>query len=258
MSKTALDGNRFMPLEKHKQDWEDLGSLDPLWAILTYPRTRFGRWDITKFIASGEAEVDALMQAIASLGVPREKELLLDFGCGVGRLTRAFAGRFQHCYGVDISEAMIAGAKRLNERITNCTFLRNSELHLRMFPDNHFDMICSVLVLMHLPDSQSIKSYLAEFVRVLKPEGLIVFQLPCYLALKRRLQPRPKLYRLLRRFGVSAQFLYQTLRLSPMRTTYIPEKDVVEFLKDRGAKILRIDSEQDAGPQPSRTYFCSK
>lgn len=248
-----------MALDKNKQDWEDLGGFDPLWAILVDPQRRFGRWDIDEFFASGEREVHGVMQTITKLGVPRGNELLLDFGCGVGRLTRAFAKHFQPCYGVDISEAMITRAEEFNGSFANCTFLTNNDVHLRIFSDNRFDMIYSVLVLQPLPDTQSIKSYLTEFVRLLKPEGLMVFQLPCYMPVKRRLQPRRRLYGLLSRLGVNRQFLYQTLKLSPMKMRCIAEKDVVEFLKNRGVKILTIDADPRAGPEiPSRTYFCSK
>lgn len=90
-----------------KQNWEDLATLDPLWAILSDPHRRFGQWDASEFFASGEVEVGRLLQRVAMLGLPANRKRALDFGCGVGRLTRAMSRVFEECYGVDISEGMI-------------------------------------------------------------------------------------------------------------------------------------------------------
>ena len=43
------------------------------------------------------------------------RDRALDFGCGVGRLTRALGTRFESALGVDISAGMIEQARRLNE-----------------------------------------------------------------------------------------------------------------------------------------------
>ena len=34
-----------MSLERHRHDWEELAAYDPLWAVLTQPGKRGGRWD---------------------------------------------------------------------------------------------------------------------------------------------------------------------------------------------------------------------
>ena len=50
-------------LERHKQEWEELADVDPLWAILASPEGRGGNWDVEKFFAIGEAEIGELMDA---------------------------------------------------------------------------------------------------------------------------------------------------------------------------------------------------
>lgn len=40
-----------MSLSRHARDWEDLGTVDPLWAILSFPEDRFGKWDARAFSA---------------------------------------------------------------------------------------------------------------------------------------------------------------------------------------------------------------
>ena len=44
-----------MSLERHRQDWEHLAETDPLWAVLTHPGRKGGRWDVDEFFATGEA-----------------------------------------------------------------------------------------------------------------------------------------------------------------------------------------------------------
>ena len=43
-------------LERHQRDWQDLATLDPLWAIASTPERRFGAWDDDAFMASGEPQ----------------------------------------------------------------------------------------------------------------------------------------------------------------------------------------------------------
>src|SRR5687767_8439812 len=82
-------------IERQGREWDELAELDPYWAICTAPDKRFGRWDREEFFATGEREVAEVLATAAELGLPRRHGAALDFGCGLGRLTRALAGRFQ-------------------------------------------------------------------------------------------------------------------------------------------------------------------
>ena len=60
-------------------------------------------------------------------------------------------------------------------------WLEFREVHgtdLRDFADNSVDMVFSWLVLQHLPRQRLILDYITAMVRVLKPGGLAVFQVP--------------------------------------------------------------------------------
>jgi hypothetical protein len=45
-----------------KRTWDDLGSVDPLWAILTRADSRSGKWDIDEFFETGRREIDGVME----------------------------------------------------------------------------------------------------------------------------------------------------------------------------------------------------
>ena len=246
-------------LRRHQRDWEDLGDLDPCWAILAYPERRFGRWDLDEFFRSGEQEIVRLAMDMQRLGHPARRARALDFGCGVGRLTRALAPHFRHCYGVDVSAPMIATARKLNAAFPNCEFVLNGQPDLRMFPDGHFDLIYSVLVLQHLPTRAAIAAYVVDFARILAPGGLLVCQIPSHIPLRRRLQLRRRLYGILRSLGVGPHVLYQRLGLFPMRMTSLPEQDVRALLTDAGAQILEARADAMASTAiESRTYYVTK
>jgi SAM-dependent methyltransferase len=246
-------------LRRHQRDWEDLGELDPYWAVLAHPERRFGRWDLDEFFRTGAEEIARLEAEMQRLGYPARRERALDFGCGVGRLTRALATHFRRSFGVDVSAPMVATARRLNAAFPNCEFVVNGHPDLRMFPDDHFDLIYSVLVLQHLPTRAGIVSYLADFARVLAPGGLLVCQIPSHIPFRRRLQPRRRLYAILRSFGLGPRVLYHRLGLFPMRMTALAEQDVRDCLTATGARVLEVRADTMASTAiESRTYIVTK
>jgi SAM-dependent methyltransferase len=242
-------------LERHKEDWERLAEVDAMWAVLTAPEQR-GGWDAETFFATGDAEIDHVLSVVGALARPLECGRALDFGCGVGRLTRALGARFQQAVGVDISERMIAQAKRLNEGFPACEFRVNAASDLGQFETDSFDFVYSSIVLQHLPSRREIRTYVTEFLRVARPDGLVVFGIPGRIALPWSLQPRRRLYALLRRLGVSEQWMLRRTPLTPMRMTVVPEPAVRRMLAEKGATLLHVEQADD-GPVRTLTYFAA-
>ncbi|MEW6156974.1 MAG: class I SAM-dependent methyltransferase [Verrucomicrobiota bacterium] len=227
-------------LKRHQRDWEDLGRLDPFWAILSEPERQFGRWELEEFFRTGEREIALLLEDAERLGIPKERKLALDFGCGAGRLTRALAKRFERCLGVDISEPMLARARELNAQFANAEFLQNFAPHLQAIGPREFDFIYTHLVFQHLPKASLVLGYIVEFLRLLKPQGLLVFQVPHAMPAWLRFQPRRLLYLGLRNVGWRSEFLYRRLRLDPMKMITVPESTVVQTVTANGGSILEI------------------
>ena len=240
----------------YEQDWNDLAALDPFWAIMSDARRKRGGWDREAFFATGEAEVEALMRRAEELGGPRGHEQALDFGCGVGRNTRALAKHLEHCTGVDVSEEMIRLARDLNGSVGNVTFERRGDDDLARFDDDSFDFIYSNIVLQHLDGRAAIEACLAQFLRLLRPGGLLVFRLPAHLPRLMRLQPRRNLYGLLRRLGLSPRFLYFRLGLHPISMTVMSEDEVRGVLTAAGARTIEVEPWQDPNVElTSTTYY---
>jgi ubiquinone/menaquinone biosynthesis C-methylase UbiE len=166
-----------MELTRLKENWETLAQRDPMWAILSNPSKKGRKWDPVAFFESGEAAINHLLGEATATGIPLRHDTALDFGCGLGRLTQALCSHFGKCYGVDISSNMLAEADRYNHFGTACEYVLNDSPDLHRFENDAFDFICAIIVLQHMPADVG-KEYISEFVRVLKPGGLLVFQVP--------------------------------------------------------------------------------
>ena len=244
-----------MSLARHKEDWERLAEVDAMWAVLTAPGRKGGRWDADEFFATGETEVEHVVSTAAGLGLSR-RERALDFGCGVGRLTRALGRRFEHALGLDISEGMVEQARRLNADVPACEFRVNAAPDLGSLESDAFDLVYSSIVLQHLPSVQDVDRYVAEFLRVTRPDGVVVFGVPRHIPFPWSLQPRRRVYAVLRRLGVSEPWLLRKTPLTPMRMTVVPEADVRALLAREGATLLQTEP-IDEGPVQALRYYVS-
>lgn len=106
---------------------------------------------------------------------------VLDAGCGDGYHTRMLAGLGARVTGVDISEAMLAIAREEEHREPlGIRYERLSFAKLERFAEASFDAVVSMMALMDAPD---LESSLAEFARVLRPDGMLAFSIlhPCFL-----------------------------------------------------------------------------
>lgn len=164
-----------MSLDQLQDDWSRLGAEDPLWAVYVAPGTRGGKWDVDAFFALGRREVDTAFAALPGLGLTPGRRRALDFGCGVGRLSQALAEHVEQVIGLDIAPSMLAKARDLDRSQGRVEFVLNQHPDLSLIETGTVDVVYSSLVLQHLP-SDLAHSYLREFVRVLAPGGVAVFQ----------------------------------------------------------------------------------
>ncbi len=161
-------------IDSLKNKWERLAQLDPLWAVWTDPKHKGRCWDPAAFYELGEREVARLLAELEKRRHSICFGSALDFGCGVGRLTRPLARRFGRAVGIDISPAMIEYAQSQTAE-QNVQYILNSEPCLPL--DAEFDFVLSRNTLQHMPPPL-IELYLTELVRVLSDKGLLVFQMP--------------------------------------------------------------------------------
>jgi SAM-dependent methyltransferase len=166
-------------LNELQRNWHEFGRRNPFGAIvsLDLPEGDLPDWDAAEFFQTGVLAIDAVVGYLRSLPLELRWGRALDFGCGVGRLTQALGRHFRECVGVDIAPSMIELANRYNALGDRCTYRLNTASDLSLFPDDHFDLVYSTIVLQHIAPEYSAK-YIREFIRVLAPGGVALFDLP--------------------------------------------------------------------------------
>jgi trans-aconitate methyltransferase len=148
--------------DRSSDDWESLAQTEPFFAVLTderYLRDRMSEEDRKAFFASGDADIAHLFDLIARPDFAPSSAL--DFGCGVGRLTRALTKRVACVAGVDVAPSMLRIAR---ENAPHATFSTT-------IPSERFDFIVSLIVFQHIPVSRG-EELLDELLGCLSDDGV--------------------------------------------------------------------------------------
>jgi trans-aconitate methyltransferase len=97
--------------------------------------------------------VDGFLAAAEGAFGTIRKGVALDYGCGVGRLTRPLSERFQQVIGVDISSAMLEEARR------NLADRPNVSYELASSQSNRpVDFVLSKIVFQHIPPRAALRT----------------------------------------------------------------------------------------------------
>jgi SAM-dependent methyltransferase len=139
-------------------------------------RLEYGSPDEQAFWAGGEEALDKL---IAAVGAPRidPGDVVVDIGCGLGRLTRPLAQRAGRVIAIDVSSEMLERARLLNEHLDNVEWMHGDGESLRPVADASVDACISHVVFRHIPDPAITLGYIREIGRVLRPGGFAAFEL---------------------------------------------------------------------------------
>jgi ubiquinone/menaquinone biosynthesis C-methylase UbiE len=111
---------------------------------------------------------------LRSAGVGERR--FLEIGCGLGRLVYSLAEDCGEIHGVDISPAMVSGARQALSDVPHAHFHVTENSDLAMFADSLFDLAYSFAVFQHIPDQALVYKYVDEAFRVLKPGGILIAQ----------------------------------------------------------------------------------
>lgn len=166
-----------MELNQLQYHWNGMGEEDPLFAVLTQPGKEQNRWQREEFLETGRRNIEAMLKLISEKGLNLKHGRALDFGCAVGRLSQALCEHFDEVDGVDIAPSMLKVAREWNQHGEHCRYHLNEENSLKLFEDQSFDFICTMITLQHMRPEYA-ANYIAEFARVLAPGGALLFQIP--------------------------------------------------------------------------------
>jgi len=244
-------------LKDIKHNWDEFAKVDPLWSILPLPEKKNNLWSVQELFATGQEEINSVMIYIDSLNIKTGKQKALDFGCGVGRLTQALALYFQECYGIDISSTMLGLAKKYNQFGDRCKYILNCSNNLKIFKDSTFDFIYSNIVFQHIPPEYTLE-YIKEFFRIIKPDGLIIFQIA--------VQKLPIIGTGMRNFlkqvvPLQLRRFYKRLRYGTwaIKDMYCIKKDDLDkFIKTHAGEIVDTTLDKSTLPRYKSLRYCIK
>jgi len=114
-----------------------------------------------------EAEVEHVLQKI------RPGDLVLELGCGCGRVLQRLASRAGSVAGIDTSFASLLLAQQMLDDVSNCQLIKMNALHLA-FCDRTFDLVTCIqngISAFHVNQEDLIR----EAIRVTKPGGIVLF-----------------------------------------------------------------------------------
>jgi SAM-dependent methyltransferase len=138
--------------------WKYYGENDPYYGVLTQPDFKSDRLTDegkAQFFESGKRYIDLMLSVVRQHLEPTfAPTRALDFGCGVGRLALPLAAVCESVVGVDVSEAMLAEARKNAERLgrANATFVVGDDALSQV--EGTFDLLNSLIVFQHIPPAR--------------------------------------------------------------------------------------------------------
>jgi SAM-dependent methyltransferase len=174
---------------------------------------------------------------------------ILEIGCGVGRLLSRLLARKtpKLVIGVDISAGMIAHARNALGERDDLILMVNSGADLSLISTQSIDLVVCNDVFIHIHDIDVIRNYLAECKRILKPSGVLRFNVRQML-IGKMFANTPG--------GLLAKISYATgIRSSLKKSGHpIPGFDGLQFRKHDIRRLLRdaeligqVDERDDGG-----------
>lgn len=154
---------------KLKEDWDIAAKTD---FFRDYIAQFFNEEEAFK--KSGENHTNHIKEFLALYGVSWKNKIVVELGCGAGRMTEFIAKEAKHVQAIDISAEML---KRLYERIG---YIKNVETiciirDYSVISDLSVDIIISFLVFQHTPEDM-VERLFEDGRRILKSGGYYFFQ----------------------------------------------------------------------------------
>lgn len=137
------------------------------------------QFQIDKYYEPSEISLKRRIKIVLEAIIPREKEKILDIGCGAGTFAFHCAKLKASSFGIDYSKGSIETAQILCEKYgvsRNAKFIVANAFSLP-FKNSSFDKIVAADFIEHITLEEKVM-FLKEIQHVLKPEGICVIFTP--------------------------------------------------------------------------------
>jgi ubiquinone/menaquinone biosynthesis C-methylase UbiE len=152
-----------------KEDWNKRAKEDAFFYVSSFRKD----WNDHFFYQWGEIQTQRVIdEFLKTLNVNPSDLVILEIGCGAGRMSRALASRFKRVLAYDVSEEYILIAEEKNHHLKNIIFNVNDGSSFPEINDESIDFVFSGWTMQHMPTKNTIIKNIREISRVLKNGGL--------------------------------------------------------------------------------------
>ncbi len=171
---------------KHWKDvsWEVKAQENPMFAVMTTdemveaPPTDFSPEQLDVFFDKGRRVFDKRIHGILERSPdPLEESLVVEYGCGMGRLLKPVIEAGARAAGIDISPTMLDHCRRLVPQV-EALYLLDKDGRCAM-PDHSASALFSFAVVQHIASLEKYLVAFDEMSRILKPGGRFAIQVNC-------------------------------------------------------------------------------
>lgn len=172
---------KIVPDHWKTNSWEEKAQENPLYAVMTMPEMEdagvkeFSEQHLHLFFEKGRKLADKLV--MPSLASAPKFGLVVEYGCGAGRILNALVERDIRCAGIDISQTMLNHCRKLVPGVNSLHCIDNEG----MVPLSNgcARLVCSYAVVQHIDKLSSYEMAVSEMSRLLAPMGQLVLQVNC-------------------------------------------------------------------------------
>lgn len=130
-------------------------------------------WDDESFYRWGEVQTQAVIDKFfKDLKIDPSNLVILEIGCGAGRMSRALSSRFKLIYAYDVSDEYISISREKNSDLKNVIFTANDGVSFPEINNETIDFVFSGWTMQHMPTKDVVIKNIMEIARVLKLGGL--------------------------------------------------------------------------------------
>lgn len=149
---------------KYGEHWSPSTDVESMMSI-------FNTDDLESFERGGRQDAERIASYIGPASV------VLDLGCGSGRVGKHLAPKCGRLWEVDASARMLEIASQRLAGLDNVSFARCHDTRIPDVPNGSVDCVFSFLVLQHL-EREDAFLLLKEVRRIIKPDGVVLLTFP--------------------------------------------------------------------------------
>lgn len=184
MSKEKYDPVN-VPQHWYENTWEEKAKENPLFAVMTTPNytdsdsKSFTQEELDYFFEKGRRVYGKIVKPrLGLIQTGASDPMLVEYGCGMGRILKAAVEDGKRVGGIDISPTMLEHCKRFVPESAGNIFALDANSRSEM-PSASADLVFSFAVLKHIPDLKSYDGALNEIMRVMKPGAPLLLNVNC-------------------------------------------------------------------------------